>query len=191
LLYTPQTVEMGPISAKGKNSREMFVECALHKSKGREFVEKVGGDIFHSEDELHQFFAWVGHAAVAHIDYSGSAAVTGPDGWLLTMPTDKSIGWGASELEVEELKELEAVVPIVPTISSTDDMVSQANQVILGWKDTCRNVTVHLPEGRVSRLTNPDGSLVTMAAQRADRPVREGLVLDHNAGGTEHTMIIN
>jgi hypothetical protein len=62
---------------------------------------------------------------------------------------------------------------------------------VSSWKEVKRNVTVHLPEGRVARQTNLDGSLVTVPRAQADRPPREGLQLDPRAGRTEHAMIIN
>jgi hypothetical protein len=65
------------------------------------------------------------------------------------------------------------------------------DQAVSSWKDVRRNVTVHLPEGRVARQTNPDSSLVTLPSQKADRPAREGLQLDPRASHTEHVMVIN
>jgi hypothetical protein len=69
--------------------------------------------------------------------------------------------------------------------------VAEADHAVSSWKNAKNNVTVHLPAGGVARQTNPDGTLVTLPSQKADRPVREGLQLDPRAHHTEHVMLIN
>jgi hypothetical protein len=183
-LYTPpaSSTIKGVLSAKEKDVGTMFMECAIQKEKGEKFINDTGPSLFHSEPELHCFFINASAATVGHLDYGQDKTMTGPEGWLVNMLMDEDAGWGASE--VQDTPEDD------PTSPTSCNIIEEANSAISGWKDVCRNVTVHLLEGGVSRLTNPDGSLVTLLALRQDRPAREGIALDRNAGGTKHVLVI-
>jgi hypothetical protein len=119
--------------------------------------------------------------------------------WLANMPTDEEAGWNADAANATIREEISAAIvtgpvpnPVpTPAPASLEASVAEADQAISSWKDVRHNVTVHLPEGRVARQTNPDGSLVTLPSLRADRPAREGIQLDPAAGRTEHVMNIN
>jgi hypothetical protein len=57
---------------------------------------------------------------------------------------------------------------------------------------TLSNVTPYksfaLPDGGISRLTGPDGSLTLVPA---NHPAQEGLALDRQARGVENVLILN
>jgi hypothetical protein len=199
LYYVPLDSDITPgLSAKGKTAQDMFKECILRKNKGPEFVAKAGPEVFHSEEELFQFFTRAAGDAVAHIDYAPLDPQS-QAAWLANMPSDEEAGWGAEANNDTILKEVEMAClasglplpPSAPPATSLAATVAEADQAVSSWKDVKRNVTVHLPEGRVARQTNPDGSLVSLPSLRADRPVREGLQLDPRAGPTERVMIVN
>jgi hypothetical protein len=80
--------------------------------------------------------------------------------------------------------------PLLPP-APLEATIAEADHAVSSWKDAKRNITVHLPEGKVARQTNPDGSLVALPSRKADRPAREGIQLDPAAGRTEHVMILN
>jgi hypothetical protein len=202
-LYTvPKESDIVPgLSAKGKTAQDIFAECILRKNKGAKFAELAGPDVFHSEEELHQFFTRAAGDAVAHIDYA-PIAPEAQAAWLANMPSDEEAGWGADQNNKQIRKEVEAAClasglppppspPPVPSGSSLAATVTEADHAVSSWKNAKNNVTVHLPAGGIARQTNPDGSLVTLPGQKADRPVREGLQLDPRAHHTEHVMVIN
>jgi hypothetical protein len=117
--------------------------------------------------------------------------------WVLGMPMDEEAGWKEGAMNDAICQDLADVLPPgslpLPSPPQADPavVVEEADRAISGWKDARRNVTVHLPEGKVVRATNPDGSLVTVPIQWEDRPAREGIALDHRTSGVEHVMIIN
>jgi hypothetical protein len=202
-LYTvPADSDITPgLSAKGKSAQDIFYECILRKNKGQKFFEDAGTDVFHSEDELREFLTRAAGDAVAHIDYA-PIAPEAQAAWLANMPSDEEAGWGAGANNKLIREEVEAAclasglpppppTPPAPSGSSLAAAVAEADQAVSSWKSVKNNVTVHLPAGGVARLTNPDGSLVTLPSQKADRPVREGLQLDPRAHHTENVMIIN
>jgi hypothetical protein len=198
LYYVPPESDITPgLSAKGKTAQDMFGECILRKNRGEEFVRKAGPEVFHSEEELFQFFTRAAGDAVAHLDY----AMTEPTvqaAWLANMPTDEEAGWGAEVSNSAIRKEVEEACassglppPPAPSTSTLAATVAEADQAVSNWKDVKRNVTVHLPGGLIACQTNLDGSLVTLPSRKDDRPAREGLQLDPHAGRTEHAMIID
>jgi hypothetical protein len=201
-LYTvPKESDITPgLSAKGKMAQDIFTECIMHKNKGPAFVEKAGPDVFHSEEELHQFLTRAAGDAVAHIDYA-PIAPEAQVAWLANMPSDEEAGWGADANNEQIREEVKAACltsglppppsPPAPPGASLAATVAEADHAVSSWKSVKNNVTVHLPAGGVARLTNPDGSLVSLPSLRADRPVREGLRLDPRAHPTENVMIIN
>jgi hypothetical protein len=201
-LYTvPKDSDITPgLSAKGKSAQDIFTECILRKNKGMEFVKKAGPDIFHSEDELREFLTRAAGDAVAHIDYA-PIAPEAQAAWLSNMPTDEDAGWGAGDNNENIRVEVATAClasglppppfPPAPTGASLAAAVAEADHAVSSWKSVKNNVTVHLPAGGVARQTNPDGSLVTLPSQKADRPIREGLQLDPRAHHTEHVMMIN
>jgi hypothetical protein len=199
LLYTnPIGSDALPkVTARGKSAQDVFGECITRKNKGRKFVDEAPPDSFHSTQQLHEFLVRSSGRAHAHLNYSAedpSESMT----WLANMPSDEDAGWNATHanesIRQEILtagKETRSPTPgPVPTAASLGAAVAEADHAISGWKDIKRNITVHLPEGRVARQTNLDGSLVSLPSLRADRPVREGIQLDPTAGHTEHVMII-
>jgi hypothetical protein len=201
ILYTnPPKSDLPPeLSAKGKTAQDIFGECILRKNKGPEFVRKAGPEIFHSDKELLEFLGRAAGTSKAHIDY---AAPTPSEqaGWLTNMPSDEEAGWNADSSNSSICKEIEDAClasglapppPPPPTHVSLAATVAEADHAVSSWKDVRRNVTVHLPEGRVTRQTNPDGSLVTLPNLKADRPAQEGLQLDPQASHTEHVLVIN
>jgi hypothetical protein len=117
------------------------------------------------------------------------------------MPSDEEAGWGAEtnndtiRLEVETACLASGLPPPpsppAPSGASLAAAVAEADRAVSSWKNVKNNVTVHLRDGGVARQTNPDGSLVTLPSQKADRPAREGLQLDPRSSHTEHVMIIN
>jgi hypothetical protein len=201
ILYTnPPEADTPPtLSAKGKSAQDVFGECILRKNKGPDFVHKAGPDVFHSEEELHEFLVRAACGASAHINYAEEEPSESMS-WLANMPSDEEAGWNAAASNNTIRKEVQAAMvassstlppPIPVTPVSLAATVVEADQAVSSWKDVRRNVTVHLPEGGVARQTNPDGSLVTLPSRKADRPAREGLQLDPRAGHSEHVMIIN
>jgi hypothetical protein len=201
ILYTnPPKSDLPPeLSAKGKTAQDIFGECILRKNKGPEFVRKAGPEIFHSDKELLEFLGRAAGTSKAHIDY---AAPTPSEqaGWLTNMPSDEEAGWNADSSNSSIRKEIEDAClasglvpppPPPPTHVSLAATVAEADHAVSSWKDVRRNVTVHLPESRVARQTNPDGSLVTLPNLKADRPAQEGLQLDPQASHTEHVLVIN
>jgi hypothetical protein len=201
ILYTnPPEADTPPtLSAKGKSAQDVFGECILRKNKGPDFVHKAGPDVFHSEEELHEFLVRAACGASAHINYAEEEPSESMS-WLANMPSDEEAGWNAAASNNTIRKEVQAAMvassstlppPIPVTPVSLAATVVEADQAVSSWKDVRRNVTVHLPEGGVARQTNPDGSLVTLPSRKADRPAREGLQLDPRAGRSEHVMIIN
>jgi hypothetical protein len=200
ILYTnPPESDVPPVlSAKGKLAQDIFRECILRKNKGPEFVHKAGSDIFHSEEELHAFLTRAAGGAVAHIDYAAQVPSESML-WLADMPSDEEAGWNTAATnnsirqEIVDANTASGSVPIpLPSApASLEATVEEADQAVSSWKDAKRNVTVHLPEGRVARQTNPDSSLVTLPSRKVDRPAREGIQLDPGASHTEHVMIIN
>jgi hypothetical protein len=199
-LYTvPPGSDITPgLSARGKSAQDIFGECILRKNKGPVFVDKAGPDVFHSEEELREFLTRAAGDAVAHIDYA-PAVPSVQAAWLANMPSDEEAGWGAETNDEAIRKEVETAClasglplpPPAPPAASLTATVAEADQAVSSWKNVKRNVTVHLPEGRVARQINPDGSLVTLPSRKADRPAREGLKLDPRASHTEHVMVIN
>jgi hypothetical protein len=201
-LYTvPADSDITPgLSAKGKSAQDIFGECILRKNKGPEFVDKVGPDVFHTEEELRAFFTRAAGDAVAHIDYAPIAPES-QAAWLVNMPTDEEAGWGAETSNNDIRREVETAClasglppppsPPAPAGASLAATVAEADRAISGWKNVKNNVTVHLRDGGVARQTNPDGSLVTLPNLKADRPAREGLQLDPRSSHTEHVMMIN
>jgi hypothetical protein len=183
LLYTiPLGSDATPeISAKGMMAQDIFGECITRKNKGEQFIKDAPEGTFHSTDQLHEFLVRSAGKAVSHINY---AEPSERPQWLVNMPTDEEAGWGAGADAANDKA-------LSPTPASLDAAVVEADQAISGWKDVRRNVTVHLPEGRVARQTNPDGTLFMLPSLKADRPAREGLQLDPTVGRTEHVMIIN
>jgi hypothetical protein len=199
LYYVPHDSDITPgLSAKGKSAQDIFKECILRKNKGPEFVAKAGPDVFHSEEELQQFFIRAAGDAVAHINYAPIEPLA-QAAWLANMPSDEEAGWGADANNDSIRKDVEMAClasglplpPPAPPATSLAVTVAEADQAVSSWKNVKRNVTVHLPEGRVARQINPDGSLVTLPSLRTDRPVREGLQLDPRMGHSEHVMVIN
>jgi hypothetical protein len=199
-LYTvPPESDITPgLSAKGKSAQDIFGECILRKNKGPAFVEKAGTDVFHTKIELREFLTRAAGDASAHIDYAPIAPEE-QAAWLTSMPSDEEAGWGAETSNAAIRKEVEdaclasglSLPPPSPPSTSLAATVAEADQAVSSWKDVKRNVTVHLPGGRVARQTNPDGSLVTLPSQKIDRPAREGLQLDPRASHTENVMVIN
>jgi hypothetical protein len=202
ILYTvPAESDITPgLSAKGKSAQDIFGECILRKNKGPEFVNKAGPDVFHTEEELREFLTRAAGDAVAHIDYA-PIAPEAQAAWLANMPSDEEAGWGAAtsnealRLEVETACLASGLPPppsppALPGASLTAT-VADADRAVSSWKNVKNNVTVHLRDGGVARQINPDGSLVTLPSQRADRPAREGLQLDPRSSHTEHVMVIN
>jgi hypothetical protein len=202
VLYTvPADSDITPgLSSKGKSAQDIFAECIMRKNKGPEFVMKAGPDVFHSEDELREFLTRAAGDAVAHIDYA-PIAPEAQAAWLSNMPSDEESGWGAGMNNENIRAEVTTAClasgippppsPPAPTGASLAAAVAEADHAVSSWKSVKNNVTVHLPAGGVARQTNPDGSLVTLPSQKADRPVREGLQLDPRAHHTEHVMLIN
>jgi hypothetical protein len=202
LYMVPEGSDITPgLSAKGKSTQDIWNECILRKNKGHKFVALAGTDVFHTEEELHQFLDRAAGDAVAHIDYA-PIAPEAQAAWLANMPSDEEAGWGADTNNKQIREEVEAAClasglppppspPPAPSGSSLAAAVVEADHAVSSWKSVKNNVTVHLPAGGVARLTNPDGSLVTLPSQKADRPVREGLQLDPRAHHTEHVMLIN
>jgi hypothetical protein len=201
-LYTvPADSDITPgRSSKGKSAQDIFYECILRKNKGLEYFKNAGLDVFHSEDELREFLTRAAGDAVAHIDYA-PIAPEAQAAWLSNMPSDEEAGWGAG-MSNENIRAEVATAclasglppppsPPAPTGASLAATVAEADHAVSSWKNVKHNVTVHLPAGGVARQTNPDGSLVTLPSQKADRPIREGLQLDPRAHPTEHVMIIN
>jgi hypothetical protein len=189
------------LSTRGKSAQDIFGECILRKNKGEKFVRQAGTEIFHSTEELQEFFAKAAGSATAHIDYAAIPPSEQME-WLANMPSDEEAGWNVEAAnssirkEIEEACAASGLAPPPPPIPSPAPVsltatVAEADQAVSSWKDVRRNVTVHLPEGRVARQTNPDGSLVTLANKKADRPAWEGLHLDPRASHTEHVMIID
>jgi hypothetical protein len=199
-LYTvPSGSDIIPgLSAKGKSAQDIFGECILRKNKGPAFVDKAGPEVFHSKGELREFLTRAAGDAVAHIDYA-PLVPSEQAAWLVNMPSDEEAGWGASANDAAIREEVETAclasslppLPPAPSAATLAATVAEADQAVSSWKNVKRNVTVHLPEGRVARQINPDGSLVTLPSQKADRPAREGLQLDPRASHTEHVMMIN
>jgi hypothetical protein len=199
-LYTvPPESDITPgLSAKGKSAQDIFGECILRKNKGPVFVGKAGPDVFHSEEELREFFTRAAGDVVAHINYAPSVP-TVQAAWLANMPSDEEAGWGAEANDDAIRKEVETAClasglplpPPAPPSASHADTVAEADQAVSSWKNAKSNVTVHLRDGRVARQINPDGSLVSLPSRKADRPAREGLQLDPRASHTEHVMVIN
>jgi hypothetical protein len=201
-LYTvPAESDITPgLSAKGKSAQDIFAECILRKNKGDKFVSKAGTDIFHTEEELREFLTRAAGDAVAHIDYAPIAPET-QAAWLANMPSDEEAGWGAEANNETIRREVEDAClasglppppsPPAPSGSSLAAAVVEADRAVSSWKNVKNNVTVHLRDGGVARQTNPDGSLVTLPNQKADRPAREGLQLDPRSSHTEHVMVIN
>jgi hypothetical protein len=199
LYYVPPESDITPgLSARGKSAQDIFKECILRKNKGPTFVAKAGPDVFHSEEELRGFLTRAAGDVTAHINYAPIEPQE-QTAWLANMPSDEEAGWGAEAIDNTICKEVETAClasgfplpPPAPPTTSLAATVAEADQAVSSWKNVKRNVTVHLPEGRVARQTNPDGSLVTLPSLRADRPAREGLQLDPRAGHTEHVMVIN
>jgi hypothetical protein len=191
LYCVPPESDITPgLSAKGKSAQDIFGECILRKNTGK--------GVLHSEDELRQFLSRAAGDAVAHIDYAQIHPAE-QAAWLANMPTDEEAGWGAESSNAAIRKEVEDAClasglpppPSPPHAASLGDTIAEADRAVSSWKDVKRSVTVHLPEGRVARQTNLDGSLVTVPRSPADRPPREGLQLDPRAGRTEHAMVIN
>jgi hypothetical protein len=161
LYSVPKESDITPgLSAKGKTAQDIFTECILRKNKGPEFVEKAGPDVFHSEEELHQFFTRAAGDAVAHIDYAPIAPET-QAAWLANMPSDEEAGWGADTSNKHIREEVEAAClasglppppspPPVPSGSSLAAAVAEADQAVSSWKSVKNNVTVHLPAGGVA-----------------------------------------
>jgi hypothetical protein len=201
LYMVPAESDITPgLLAKGKSAQDIFGECILRKNKGPAFVDKAGPDIFHSEEELHQFLTRAAGDAVAHIDYTPIAPGE-QAAWLANMPSDEEAGWGAAanddaiRLEVETAC-LASGLPPPPSPpalprASLAATVAEADRAVSSWKNMKNNVTVHLRDGGVARQINPDGSLVTLPSLKADRPAREGLQLDPRSSHTEHIMVIN
>jgi hypothetical protein len=193
----PESDIVPGLSAKGKSAQDIFGECILRKNKGEEFVRKAGPEVFHTEEELLQFFTRAAGDAVAHIDYA-HIEPTEQAAWLANMPTDEEAGWGAEVSNPAIRKEVEEAClssglppPPAPSSSSLAATVAEADQAVSSWKEVKSNVTVHLPGGLIARQTNLDGSLVSLPSRTTDRPAREGLQLDRSANHTEHVMIIN
>jgi hypothetical protein len=190
LLYTnpPESDEPAILLAKGKSAQDVYGECILRKNRGPEFLEKAGTDTFHTTEELHKFLVKASTRATSHLPYHAPEA----EGWLVNMPTDEDAGWNADAMNKDIHQELANMLPAVsgpqPTLTTT---IKEADEAIGSWKDVQRQVTVHLPENRVARAINPDGSLVTLPARREERPACGGIMLDRQAGATEHVMIIN
>jgi hypothetical protein len=131
--------------------------------------------------------------ATAHIDY-GMEGYTEQMDWLSNMPTDEEAGWGSGRAASTGAAGGPSLIrppSPPPQLDSLVATVAEADKALGGWKDVRRQVTVHLPEGRVARQTNQDGSLTTLPARKEDRPTREGIQLDPRADRTEHVMIIN
>jgi hypothetical protein len=197
-LYTnpPGSEALPVLSAKGKSAQDIFGKCILRKNKGPDFVRKAGPDVFHTDEELREFLTRAACGATAHIDYAHIAPSESLM-WLTNMPTDEATGWNADASNATIAKEIRdapaasgsALPPLPP--APLVAIIAEADQAVSSWKDVKRNVTVHLPEGKVARQTNPDGSLVTLPSRKADRPAREGIQLDPTAGRTEHVMILN
>jgi hypothetical protein len=200
LLYTyPSGSDAPPIlSAKGKSAQDIFGECILRKNKGPDFVRKAGPDVFHTEEELREFLTRSACRATAHLAYAEETP-SESIAWLANMPTNEEASWGAAASNNTISKEVaDAVVassstlpPLPPAPISLDATVAEADQAVSSWKDARHNVTVHLPEGQVTRQVNRDSSLVTLPSRKADRPAWEGMQLDPRVGHTEHVMIIN
>jgi hypothetical protein len=201
-LYTvPAESDITPgLSAKGKSAQDIFKECILRKNKGDKFVSRAGTDVFHTEEELREFLTRAAGDAVAHIDYAPIAPET-QAAWLANMPSDEEANWGAGTNNETIRREVEVAClasglppppsPPAPSGSSLAATVAEADRAVSSWKNVKNNVTVHLRDGGVARQTNPDGSLVTLPNQKADRPAREGLQLDPRSSHTEHVMVIN
>jgi hypothetical protein len=101
-LYSLPKGSMSPeiTSAKGKTAQDIFAECILRKNKGARFVEKVGSELFHTEDELHWFFTQAAMVAIAPdqlVDYT-PADPDAREAWLTNMPSNHEAGWGADEM---------------------------------------------------------------------------------------------
>jgi hypothetical protein len=119
----------------------------------------------------------------------------GPDedpSWLRNMPDEEEAGWGANELNSVELEELTNALP-QPALTPTPEValantVAEVDRAIGGWKSARSQVIVHRPEGGITRLTKPDG---TLASALAGQPAREGLALDRRASSVEHILVIN
>jgi hypothetical protein len=154
----------------------------LRKNKGPKYFEEGGVNIqefFHTQGELHEFFVWGSMAAVAHIDYTHM----GPNEdntWLWNMPDDEDAGWGAGESKGREL-----MPPLEVTLANA---VKEADRAIGGWKSAHSQVIVHKPDGGVTRLTEPDGSL-TLAP--TNQPTWEGLALDQRVDRVKNILVLN
>jgi hypothetical protein len=170
---------------KGKSAQDIFGECIVRKNRGAKFIMEGGTELFHTAEELHEFFVRAEMVAVAHIDYAPFAL---EENWLQNMPNDEESGWGADELNQEICDKAVATAPQQESLSNT---VAEADRAIGGWKDVHRNVTVHLPGSQVTRQTNLDGSPLVLPIRPEDRPTCEGIALKRGAGHVEHTKIIN
>jgi hypothetical protein len=171
-LYTPPPPEssvQGPVSTKGKSAQDIFGECIIRKNMGVGFIRSGSLELFHTSEELHTFFVQVGMVAKAHINHAPPKAAD-VEAWLKNMPTDEEAGWGASELnkEIHEETPDPLPTPTPPLQEALSSAVVEADRAIGGWKDARRNVTVHLPKGKVTRLTNPDSSLTVLPIRRED-----------------------
>jgi hypothetical protein len=202
VLYTvPADSDITPgLSAKGKSAQDIFGECILRKNKGKAFVDKAGPDVFHSEEELREFFTRAAGDAVAHIDYAPIAPES-QAAWLANMPSDEEAGWGAEAINDNIRREVETAClasslppppsPPAPAGASLAATVAEADRAVSSWKNVKNNVTVHLRDGGVAHQTNLDGSLVSLPSLKADRPAREGLQLNPRSSHMEHVMMIN
>jgi hypothetical protein len=197
LYTTPLGSEVTPVlSAKGKSAQDIFGECILRKNKGPAFFLEAGHDVYHTDEELREFLTRAACAATAHIDYAHTTPSESMS-WLANMPTDEAAGWDAEASNATIAREIRDAPtasgsgppPITP--APLEATIAEADQAVSSWKDAKRNITVHLPEGKVARQTNPDGSLVVLPSRKADRPAREGIQLDPAAVRTEHVMILN
>jgi hypothetical protein len=197
-LYTsPLGSDATPVlSAKGKTAQDIFGECIMRKNKGPAFFLEAGHDVYHTEEELHEFLTRAACEATAHIDYALEAPSESLS-WLANMPTDEDAGWNAGAhnatiaREIREAPTASGSALPPPPPAPLEATIAEADHAVSSWKDAKRNVTVHLPEGKVARQTNSDGSLVVLPSRKADRPAREGIQLDPAAGRTEHVMILN
>jgi hypothetical protein len=196
-LYTnPLGSEATPVlSAKGKSAQDIFGECIMRKNKGPAFILEAGHDVFHTDEELREFLTRAACAATSHINYAHITPSESME-WLANMPTDEDAGWNAEASNATIAGEIRnapvesgSALPLSP--APLEVAIAEADLAVSSWKDAKRNVTVHLPEGKVARQTNPDGSLVSLPSRKADRPVREGIQLDPAAGRVEHVMILN
>jgi hypothetical protein len=135
-LYTPPSDSpcLEQVSAKGKSAQDIFGKCILQKNKGPAFVQMAGPGIFHTAEELHEFFVKAAGDAVAHLDYACPAKEQA-ESWLENMPSDEEGGWNEGAMNEDICWELEDALPALPSHKSLQSAVAEADRAIRGWKD--------------------------------------------------------